>query len=152
MEMHSLIHIAAKVYFVFSSKYLEPPSKTNRIGVHNWLWRCAICTVRSYCRLHTFTINYVHTSGWFCSVAPHELYEYFFTDIWYLGNRVQPTVSVYVWKCTICTLLLWCRLHTFTVNDIHPSGWFWSVAPHWSPSLKKRCVLFCALIDFQKLC
>ena len=25
-----------------------------------------------------------------------ELYEYFFTDIWYLGNRAQPTASVYI--------------------------------------------------------
>ena len=50
--------------------FIQIFSKTNRIGVHNWLWRCAICAVRSYCRLHTFTINYVHPSGWSCSVAP----------------------------------------------------------------------------------
>ena len=34
-----------------------------------------------------------------------------------------------LWKCAICTLLLWCILYTVTVNYVHPSGWVCLVAP-----------------------
>ena len=49
------------------------------------------------------------------------------------GVTEQNQPGVYrnlAWKCTIRTLLLWCRSHTFTVNYVHPSGWFCSAAPH----------------------
>ena len=33
--------------------YMEPPSKTNWLGVSNLLWKCAICTVLLWCKLYT---------------------------------------------------------------------------------------------------
>ena len=51
--------------------YVEPPSKTNHLGVHNLLWKYAIYNMNAPYRLHTFTVNYVHQCGWFCSVAPN---------------------------------------------------------------------------------
>ena len=55
----------------YQDTYVEPPSLTKCLGVHNFLWKCAICTITAPCRLHTFIVNYVHPSGWFCLVAPH---------------------------------------------------------------------------------
>ena len=43
-------------------------SKRVHLGVHNLLWKCAFCTIKGSCRLHTFTFNYVHPSGPFCLV------------------------------------------------------------------------------------
>ena len=52
-------------------------------------------------------------------------------SFWYmLSNRAKSTAPwVYVTYCE-SVQSGWCRLHTFTVNYVHPSGWFCAVAPH----------------------
>ena len=52
-------------------------------------------------------------------------------SFWYmLSHRAKPTAAwVYVTYCE-SVQSGWCRLHTFTVNYVYPSGWFCSVAPH----------------------
>jgi len=53
------------------SAYFELPSKSHRLGVLDLVRKCALCIVLLWCRLHTFTLNLLHPSGWFCLVAPH---------------------------------------------------------------------------------
>ena len=42
-------------FFLNLETNVEPPSKTKQLGVHDLLWKCAICTI-----IYTFTLNYVH--------------------------------------------------------------------------------------------
>ena len=46
------------------------PSKSAHLGAFNLVWMCVICTINAPCRLHTFTLNWLHPSGHFFSVAP----------------------------------------------------------------------------------
>ena len=68
--------------------YLEPPSKNNRLGVRNLVWKRTIRTLLLGCRSHTFTVNYVHPSGWFCSAAPHMIFccVKFDDYLWVIGS------------------------------------------------------------------
>ena len=40
------------------------------------------------------------------------------------SKGVQLGVCNLMWTCAICRIPLWCILHTFTANYIHPSGPF----------------------------
>ena len=53
------------------NKYMTSPSKNDEMGVHKLEWKCAICTIKGLCRLHTFTVNYVHADHRFCKVRLH---------------------------------------------------------------------------------
>ena len=77
-------NIKASVFNQIWSTIVEPRSKTKHLAVHYLLWKCAICTIR----LHTFTVNYVHSSGWFCLVAPLTLF---------LGTFYLWPLYVYKW-------------------------------------------------------
>ena len=92
------------------SLFVEPPSKTNRLGVCDLLWKCAICTVLLWYILHTFTVNYVHPSGWFCSVG---LYFFCFCFCLKVTRSVLSVLSVLSTPrgSNICSILQQCKCH-----------------------------------------
>ena len=56
---------------------VEPPNKSNHLGLLNLLWKPA---EHWWGRLHTFTVNCVHSSGssgYFCLVAPQTYFLYY---------------------------------------------------------------------------
>ena len=83
--------------------YVEPPSKTNHLGVHNLLWKYAIYNMNAPHRLHTFTVNYVHQCGWFCSVVP---------NIW-MKRQKKTFAAMWMSKCISIAL----KIQSFKTNQ-----------------------------------
>ena len=61
-------HAKTICYPYYIIAIVTSPSKRVHLGVHNLMWKCAICRIPLLCRLQTFTANYVHPSGPLCLV------------------------------------------------------------------------------------
>ena len=79
-------HAKTILYPYYIIAIVTSSSKRVHLGVHNWMWKCAICRILLWCRMHTFTANYVHPSGPFCFVRS-QLYSVVLS--WVLKNKLS---------------------------------------------------------------
>ena len=61
-------HATTICYPYYIIAIVTSPSKRVLLGVRNLMWKCDICRIPLWYRLHTFTANYVQPSGPFCLV------------------------------------------------------------------------------------